>query len=96
MSVELKEEDRNLLKSTIKAISEIPKPSEAPKTEEKTDKGHKSLAERMLCKDCNPPEEYKKAHLALMGQKECKECGNIEGKDKEECSDCYTEYPKET
>jgi len=56
--------------------------------------GHKTLAEKMLCPDCNPREQYRIAHLELMGQKECKDCGNIDRKEEEDCSECGEEYPK--
>ena len=89
MEVELKKEDRELLKSVIEAN----KPQQTI-TNEPGSKSHKTLADQMLCPDCNPPEEYKKAHLKLMGEKECKECGNIDREKEEWCSDCGEEYRK--
>lgn len=89
--VELKEEDRKLLQSVIEVLK--PQKPEAPT--EKTE-GHKTVADRMECKDCNPPEEYprlKKVFLKVMGQKECKECGNVDREGEEYCSDCGEEYP---
>lgn len=91
--VELKKEDRELLKSFtdgVKALQSSPEP-------EKTEEGHKTLADWMECKNCNPSDQYprvKKTLLKIMGQKECKECGNIDRGKEEYCSDCGEEYGK--
>lgn len=86
---EYEKEVISLLKKIAEKQEEKPK-EESSKHEEAH--GHGTVAGQMLCKDCNPPEEYKKAHLKLMGQKECKECGNVDKKEEEYCENCGSEY----
>jgi len=93
------EEYEDEVLKTLRAIRDQTKPKPDEKASETTEppkEGHKTLVEQMLCEDCNPPEEYKKAHLDLMGQKECKDCGNVDKKGEENCSDCGEEYSSET
>ena len=82
----------------IGLLQKIAKQTEPQKPKEESSEaphGHSTVAEQMLCKDCNPPEEYKKAHLQLMGQQECKDCGHIDRKGKEYCENCGEEYETE-
>jgi len=88
------EYEKKVLANLEKIVEQTKPKEESSKTVPQVpqEKGHKNLVEQMLCKDCNPPEEYKKAHLELMGQKECKDCGNVDKKGEEYCSDCGEEY----
>ena len=84
-------------KKVLKALQTIveqtkPKDEGASKAETSEAHGHATVAEQMLCENCNPPGEYKKAHLKLMGQKECKDCGHIDKEGAEECEECGEEY----
>ena len=76
----------------LKTIAEQTKPTQPAKEESSEPQGHTSLAEKMLCPSCNPPEEYVKAHLQLMGQKKCEKCGNIDKETEESCTNCYEDY----
>lgn len=84
LSAEKEKIFKNWMRDVIKEEKKTSSTSKEP--------GHKTLSERMLCKDCNPKEEYVKAHLQLMGQKKCKECGNIDREKQEFCSDCGEDY----
>ena len=80
-------------KKVIGLLETIANQTQPPKEESsKPTEGHKSLAEKMLCPSCNPPEEYVKAHLKLMGQKKCEKCGNIDKEAEESCTNCYEDY----
>lgn len=85
-------EHQKKVEKLLETIAEQTK-IQTPIASEKPKHGE-TLPEKMGCKDCNPPEEYKKAHLELMGQKECKDCGNVDKKEEEYCEGCGNEYPK--
>lgn len=90
-----KEDIRNIVREEMKNAL---KPIQSPPSSEKQPEaphGHATVAEQMLCKDCNPPDTYKKAHLELMGLKECQDCGHIDRKGEEYCENCGEEYNRE-
>ena len=94
--VELKKEDRDLLKSVIDHVSKMPSPSGDP-SETDTEKGHESIEEIVACPDC-----YPKARDLVLPKvweetknldHECTECGlGVKGEEsaKEEwkCKEC--------
>ena len=89
----LSEEYEKKVIGLLETIADQTKPKEeSSKAETSEVHGHATVAEQMLCENCNPPEEYKKAHLKLMGQKECKDCGHIDKEEAEECENCGEEY----
>ena len=91
----LSEEYEKKVIGLLETIANQTKLKEPPKEESsESTEGHKTLSERMLCPSCNPPEEYVKAHLKLMGQKKCKDCGHIDKEEAEECEECGEDYPK--
>lgn len=101
MIVELKKEDRELLRSVIDGIEERakvePKPSVSDESHE--NKGHATIEELIACPDCYPKvrdsvlkkhrEETKDSGLV------CKECGLGVKKEWENCPSCGNKEAKE-
>jgi rubrerythrin len=100
VEVELKEEDRKLLRSAIDALSNqksvlaTPQPTGStspsfPKQDEAEAKAHKSVKEMLECKDCG--KEARELILTpLQGQKivKCKGCGVHVGENEAKCPSC--------
>jgi len=102
MIVELKPEDRDLLRSTIDALRKVEVSKETSKSEKDTSKEppeHQTIEEAVNCKDCYP----KIRDLVLKKHREetkdskliCKECGLGVKEEWESCPSCGSKEAKE-